>query len=486
MKPESFATSSSSDAKAGAPQSSFQVKLYYGMGAIAYGVKDNGFSYFLLLYYNQVLGLPAAWVGAAIMTALLVDAISDPIVGYASDNLHSAWGRRHPFMYASALPVSLTYFLLWNPPATLKGGALFAYLVVLAIIVRITITLYEIPSSALVSELTYNYDERTSLLSYRFFFGWWGGLTMAVGAYFVFLRATAQYPVGQLNLIGWHHYGTVAAIIMFVAIVMSSAGLHPQIPYLQKPPPKRPFDGGRIVRELIETLGHRSFLVLFISAIFSAAAAGVSTSLNIYFGTYFWELKPSQLGIIALGPFISSGVALMVAPMISARMDKKRGTIIVFALAAVCAPLSIALRLAGVMPPNGSRALLPILFMFAVIEVTLIVIASILIASMVADIVEDSQLKTGRRSEGVFFAARAFIMKAVNGIGVLAATMMLAAIGFPQNAKPGHVDPHIIFNLGLLYVPTLLVLYAISIAFISGYQISRATHEQNLRKLAAW
>jgi Na+/melibiose symporter-like transporter len=381
--------------------------------------------------------------------------------------------------------VSLAYFLLWNPPASLKGGGLFAYLLGLAIVVRITITFYEIPSSALVSELTDHYDERTSMLSYRFFFGWWGGLTMAVAAYFVFLRATAKYPVGQLNLVGWHHYGTAAAIIMFFAIVLSTMGLHPQIPYLQQPPPKQRFSTRRIARELIETLSNRSFLVLFMSAIFSAAGAGVSTSLNIYFGTYFWELKPAQLGIIALGPFISSAVALGLAPLISTRMGKKRGAVTIFALAAICGPMPIALRLAGVMPPNGSRALLPTLFMFTVIEVTLIVTASILIASMVADIVEDSQLQTGRRSEGVFFAARAFIMKSVQGLGVLAATMLLAAIGFPQNAKPGHVDARVIFHLGLVYVPVLLVLYVISIAFISGYRISRETHEENLRKLSA-
>ena len=87
-------------------------KLYYGIGSVAYGVKDNGFAYFLLLYYNQVLGLPAQWVGGAIMVALIFDAISDPIVGYASDNLHSRWGRRHPFMYAAAVPVAFSFYLL--------------------------------------------------------------------------------------------------------------------------------------------------------------------------------------------------------------------------------------------------------------------------------------------------------------------------------------------------------------------------------------
>src|SRR5215468_1535645 len=163
-------------------------KLFYGLGSVAFGVKDNGFAFFLLLYYNQVLGLPEAWVGFGIMIALIMDAIFDPFVGYISDHLHSRWGRRHPFMYASALPVGASYYFLWNPPA-LPPAQLFAYFAVLAVLVRVLIACYEIPSSSLVAELTDHYDERTSIVSYRFFFGWWGGLTMAVVADAVLLVA---------------------------------------------------------------------------------------------------------------------------------------------------------------------------------------------------------------------------------------------------------------------------------------------------------
>ena len=464
------------------PQSRLAIRLYYGIGAVAYGVKDNGFAYFLLLYYNQVLGLPAARVGTAILIALVVDAFSDPIVGYISDNLHSRFGRRHPFMYASAVPVTVAYFFLWHPPA-LGPRALFVYLVVLAILVRTTITLFEIPNSSLVAELTDDYDERTTMLSYRFFFGWWGGLTMAVAAYFVFLKSTPQYPIGQLNLIGWRHYGLTATILIFVAIIVSAVGTHPQIPHLKGAPPKLPFNPSRIAREMKETLSNHSFLVLFISAIFAAMAAGLSTSLNIYFGTYFWELTPRQLGILALGPFFSSAIALLVAPRISMTIGKKRGTLLIFGLAAVGAPLPIALRLANLRPAIGSPALMPVLFVLTAIEVALIVIASILISAMVADVVEDSQLQTGRRSEGLFFAARGFIQKAVNGIGVLCATVLLSAIGFPQGAKPGHDNPHVIFNLGRVYVPTLFVLYLVSVAVIGAYRISRESHQENLRRL---
>ncbi|HEY2884292.1 MAG TPA: MFS transporter [Rhizomicrobium sp.] len=73
--------------------SSLRTKLFYGFGSVAFGIKDNGFLYFLLFFYNQVVGLPSAWVSGAIAMALVVDAFADPIVGQISDNLRTRWGR---------------------------------------------------------------------------------------------------------------------------------------------------------------------------------------------------------------------------------------------------------------------------------------------------------------------------------------------------------------------------------------------------------
>jgi glycoside/pentoside/hexuronide:cation symporter, GPH family len=133
----------------------------YGVGAPAFGVKDNGFTAFLLLYYNQVLGLPEAWVGFGIMLAVVLDGVIDPLIGYLSDHLRSPWGRRHVFMYAAALPVAASYWLLWDPPAGFAPERLFAYFLIVAILVRMFIAVYEIPSASLVPELTGEYDERT-------------------------------------------------------------------------------------------------------------------------------------------------------------------------------------------------------------------------------------------------------------------------------------------------------------------------------------
>ena len=121
-----------------------RTKLIYGFGSIAFGVKDQGFSYFLLFFYNQVIGLPAIVVGSAIAIALAADAFIDPIIGQFSDNLRTRWGRRHPLMYASAIPLAVAYWFLWNPPAW-DQKSLFFYLVAIAIVVRTFISLYEVP-----------------------------------------------------------------------------------------------------------------------------------------------------------------------------------------------------------------------------------------------------------------------------------------------------------------------------------------------------
>ena len=128
--------------------------LAYGFGAVAYGVKDFGFSTFLLLFYNQVLGLPAAQVGFAIMCALLLDAFIDPAIGFLSDNTRSRWGRRHPWMYGSALPIAVGWLLLWNPPE-MSQGHLLMWVFVMSVIVRSAVSAYEVPSQALTPELSF-------------------------------------------------------------------------------------------------------------------------------------------------------------------------------------------------------------------------------------------------------------------------------------------------------------------------------------------
>ncbi|MBT4492483.1 MAG: sugar transporter [Gammaproteobacteria bacterium] len=455
-------------------------KLYYGFGAVANGAKSNGFNYLLLFYYSQVIGLRADLVSLGILIALVFDAVSDPMVGYISDNFHSKLGRRHPFMYAAGLPVAIAYYFLWAPPE-MDQRSLFVYFVCMAVLIRTMITFYEIPSMALVAELTEDYDERTEMMSYRYFFGWWGGLTMAVLNYLVFLPESK----GGLEYVeGWTNYGLTASIVIFLSIYVSAAGTHRHIPYLKSPPKKTSFSFAKTAQELKETLSNRSFFALFISALLMAVAAGVSTSLSIYFSRHFWELTSAQIGYINLPYFLSAFAALMIAPRVSRLLGKKKGGMTIFGIAFALAPMPYILRILDLFPENGTSELFWTLMVFNSIEVMLIIIASSLIAAMIADVVEDSEVRTGRRSEGVFFAANSFAQKAVNGLGVVVAGQILAIIEFPTQAKPGDIPQDTLFELAYIYVPVLLFFYLFALVALSLYRISRGDHSANLHRLS--
>ena len=459
-----------------------RTKLFYGSGSIAFGIKDNGFQTILLLFYNQVIGLPSQLVGAAIMLALMIDAFLDPIVGQISDNLHSRWGRRHPFMYASALPVAISYLLLWNPPHW-SQGAMFFYLVAVAVVVRTFITFYEIPSAALAPELTDDYDQRTSFLSYRIFFAWYGGLTMLTLAYLVFLTPDATHKVGQLNEAGYSRYGFTAAAIMFVAILVSAAGTHKFIPHFRAAPVRK-ISIPQYGREMIATFRNKAFLILMAASLLFNLATGLVFALNIYLQTYFWELTHTEISILTLSTFIAVFLAFMMALPLSRRLGKKRGAILLFTVGLVIASMPLGLRLIGFFPPNGAASLVPVLFIFAAIGPAMTIASSILLISMLADVVEDSELKTGRRSEGLFFAGASFLQKAVSGLGLFASGLVLWMVHFPAHATPGQVDPQIVRNLALVYLPALFLLYGAALAIISRFPITREHHEENLRRLA--
>lgn len=459
-------------------------KIFYGFGSVAYGVKNNGFSYLLLFFYVQVVGLEAYIVGLGMFIVMACDAISDPIIGHLSDNWHSRWGRRHPFMYFSALPVALSYYFLWNPP-DLSMEAMFFYFVILAVLVRTLITMFEIPSTAMAPEFTGDYDERTSILGFRFFFGWWGGLTIAVLGYKVFFAGTEEYPYGQLNPDAWPAYGAFASVIIFVAILVSAVGTHRHIPHLKQPPPKHPFSFRQNFRELTETLANRNFLVIFVSAIVAAMAGGVNASLVLYFNTYFWELTTDQIGTLNYVYFFSAAFALFMTPRLTLNRNKQTVAVWVWLTGALILPLPIILRPIGFWPENGSDWLLPLLMAHGLIDVTIMIMAGILISSMIADIVEESQRETGRRSEGLFFAGQSFAGKVVHGFGMFATGIILSLIQFPANAQPGQVPMEVLLRLAYIYVPLIIVFYSTAVIILGRYKITRQSHYQNVEVLAA-
>ncbi|MEM7362651.1 MAG: MFS transporter, partial [Pseudomonadota bacterium] len=155
-------------------------KIFQGFGGIVNSHKDFAFNTFLLLYYSQILGLSASLVAIVIAAALIIDAISDPIVGSVSDNFKSQWGRRHPFMFAAAVPFGITMYFLFAPPVSLGDGALLGWLAFWTVAARLTFTFFIIPWNAIAAEFSEDYVERTSIITYRYMVGWAGGLSFTL------------------------------------------------------------------------------------------------------------------------------------------------------------------------------------------------------------------------------------------------------------------------------------------------------------------
>jgi len=464
---------------------SLPTTIAYGFGSVAIAAKDNGFNYFLLMFYSQVLGMSPPVASLALFLALCVDAVADPIVGYYSDNLHSPWGRRHPLMYGAVLPVVVGYYFLWHPPQGMSQAAMFWYLTAMCIAVRFCFTLFRIPSDAMLAELTQNYDERTRIMGYRYFFSWLCALLLGALVYKVYLRNTPEYPDGILNPTGWGHYGAAGAAIIGAGILVTSLGTHARIPTFPPPPPKRAFDAAATRRHLLATLGNRSFLALFISAMLFAAATGISMTLNIYFSRYYWALSQNQLWIFSPVNLLAATAAMILSPRVAARYDKKFIAVWLWVFAAFFLPVPVILKLLHWFPPGGSDALLNLLLVHSFIEITTITMANILIASMMADLVEDVEKNTGRRNEGLLFSALSFSAKAITGLGVVFAGLILAIVDFPVGAAFGQVPQEKMTAFGIIAVGAMVFFYLLATWAMTFYQITRAGHQATLEVIRA-
>jgi glycoside/pentoside/hexuronide:cation symporter, GPH family len=470
------------DSTSSRPPLTLSGNIFYGVGSVAFGVHQATLSSALMLFFNQVVGLPAVWVGAAMAVTLIFDAICDPLIGEWSDHTRSEWGRRHPFMYASAVPAAIAFYFLFDPPLGWPKSYLLIYMAAMLVTVRVLLSLYEIPSSALGPELTLDYDQRTSLMTSRFFFGTLGGAATSVLALQVFLRKDATHPLGLLYRAGYRETALAASIAIFLSIMISCVGTQRFIATLVHTP-RVPGTWREKLSEVRGTLTNRSFLALTVSGIVGAISTGLRQGLDFYISAYFWELTPAQMSYLAVAALFAAFAGVALAPAISKRFGKKPAMIGVFFASLFASVTPITMRLLGLLPPNGTGALFAIVLGFQFIAATLGLTGFIIVSSMMADVVEDAAVSTGQRSEGLLFAANGLISKCVTGVGTFFSGLILAWVSFPQHAMPGRVDPPILHHLGMVFVPIVATFSAIAITVLMFYDIDRSRHQRNIERL---
>ncbi len=452
----------------------------YGSAATAYGIKNNAFSYLLLIYANQVLGLPGYLASLALAIAMVWDAVSDLLLGHWSDKTRSRLGRRHPFMYASLFVLPACFYALFNPVIELNDDNVFYYVLTMALLIRTGTTLFEVPSTALLPDLESDYDRRNRWLALRHGFAWYGGNGIHTVNFYFWV---GTYGVAVQT--GYSIYGVAGASVIALAIIISSLGTQKVAAAL--PPPAEPFRLnaiGREARQIFESLKNPNFAALFFYGLLVGTAAGLGMALYLYNTTYFFGFNGPQIATTGLFVFASPIAGYLLTPWAGSRFGKKRAAIGAILLQITLYPLPYVLFLLGYWPPIGSWESLWIYTAIYVCEVTCTVIGGVLLDSMMADVVEDSEVATERRSEGLFFAARSFALKTISAGGIIGAGSIVSLVGLDGITSIDQVTDQIRFDLATFFLPVYLTLYLAALYVVSRYRIDRGGHGANLAALS--
>jgi Na+/melibiose symporter-like transporter len=459
-------------------------KLCYGVGQLSDGVKQASFSTFLFFYYNQVLGLSGSLAGLAALLALVVDAVTDPMVGQWSDRFNSRWGRRHPFMLAGAIPFGIAIVALFSPPVGLGEAGLFCWMLGGAIAVRLMLTLFFVPHLSLGAELVTDYHARTSLIGYRVFFTYAGILLISVAGFGLFFPSSEAGGNGMLVRASYPNFGLFCGVVGSAAMLISVFGTWSAIPSLRKPSGGGPL--GNVLLAFVEvfrTLKQNSFRILFVSVLVFNTLAGVIATLLVYVATYVFDFKPEQLAGLASSVLIGIIFASAVAQGLARRFDKKNALALCVIVGGVFAFSPQVLYFTGILDQMSTGSKFAFVFAVNGISQVFFIAYIILLDSMLSDVIDERELLSGQREEGLFFAARSFATKASYGLGSFFAGIGLDIIHFPRAATPENVPPEAVLSLAILSGPVLFVLFVATVVISSRFPLTAAKHGEIMRQI---
>ncbi len=443
-------------------------KAIYGSGEWNGAVTSTARSLFLNYFLVTIVSLDITSVGRILFVGRIWDAINDPLVGFVSDRFHSPWGRRRPLMLAAALPLGISFVMLWWRPGNLEGSGLVLYFLIVSIVLDTMLTLFSVPHTALLAELTDDYNARINYTVWRNVFFLLGALL--VGVTFKLMAENFFGSMGEQSnvlrgymITGWLFGGSlIVAPLLIVAVVRENPGL-------RKPTERNPL---YLFRQAFSNQPFRN-----LSAAYFLAFSG----LEILVVTFVWFLNIT-LGVSAPWDSVMIGVLLTAAlfslPLVNGlvrRWGKKRSYIYVSVAWCVFMPFLAIF-------PGGN---LPALVIFLAGMGVLYGAGITIPWTMLPDIMEYDELQTGTRSEGLFTAYLAFFRKLGSAVVTLMVNFVLGRAGFEEGtfatsiAQPETV--HLAMRLLIGVVPALLVLG--SIHFIRKYPITRKYHEELKRQL---
>lgn len=435
-------------------------------GGAAFTARSLLGSYFLV----TILGIEIATAGLVFLIPRIWDSINDPLMGIYSDRFQSKWGRRRPFMLLGAIPFGLFFFLSFTPPLSFITGhrATLVYYTVIFALLDTFYTLVNSPYSALTSELTDDYDERSSLAGWRM-----GNSIFAALFTAVLFQLLAEGPFAQLA--GSKAGGfAISGAIWGVMITLTSLAVvifvrEPQRPNALKQPP---FHFLQSVREAFQNETFRMGTAIYLLAFI---AVDIITAVYVWFLKFYLQLSSQQAPLV-LGMTLFVAFASMPLTVRLMQRYGKTTTYIRMMLFWACTMIIISL-----LPPNN--------FALALVAAGLAGLgygaANAIPWAIVADAVEEDEWKTGTRREGMYASYLVTTRKVASAIALsLFVPFLLSWAGFLQGQVATQPESAVLM-LRLLMggVPTLLLLLSIYVAY--RYPMSAESHAELVKKLQA-
>ncbi len=454
-------------------------KFNYSVGAIANGIKTDTFTFFLLFFYSRVIGLDPLLASLAIGLALIIDSFTDPLMGTISDRTNSKYGRRHPFMFVSFIPVSIFYVLLFTPMPdwNLSQNQLFWWMFVCASFTRIGMTFFEVPHRSFGAEITKDYIERTKLFSWREMFAWTAGICNAFLAYNIFFKSTEKFSFGQLNPEAYFPLALTGSIFMVISILYSSLITRNEIKNLSSW--KGAISIKQILSELKIALSNRSFVLFFLGSLSLSICWGLLNSLTLFINTDFWQLKGNQIGIFLYIYFGAAFLAFYITPKFVTFIGKRNFVLICVAGVALSSPIAFIFYNLGLTPDKGTNALVLFLCMPLIFISTLSIAGNMTRDAMIGDIADEVDLQSGKRQEGVLYSTVSFVQKVNTAFGALTGGLTLWVLNITSET-PTYDQAYSLFFVQGVIGPVLLV---IPLIFFYFYSLDKKRHSDILRQL---
>jgi glycoside/pentoside/hexuronide:cation symporter, GPH family len=440
---------------------SLRTKLLFSTGDLSTSIPLAILMFFQLYFLTDVARLRPDYAGWAVGAGRVWDAINDPLFGLLSDRIRTRWGRRRVLLLFGAVPLGLSFMLMWIVPGLGQLGLAIYYALVF-ILFDTAFTLVHVGYNSLTPEMTSDYDERSSLNGYRMVFS----ISGTLGA--IILATVLGWWIKDQRLL----YGLIGFILGLVAMIppLVVFSITRERPAEELPEPLS-------MRQAIQsTLGNYPFRLVMGLYLLSWTTASILAAVLIYFATYYLRV-PEQANYFVL---LAQGMAILFIPVVvwlSRRLDKRRAFILGSAT-------WIAVFL-GIFSLQADQVSLG--YVLAALSGLGIATAYVIPWAMVPDIIEYDQLRTGQRREGSYYAFASFFQKLATGVAIWGMGQALAWANYitPGLGEAPAIQPPQAIQVIRIFagpVPAILLILAIVCAWY--YPISRESHKATLEQLA--